>query len=109
MFVMHLPALACALINAGLPNSRLVRDATPPPYRPPPSAPHQSPHHTTSRHQLYHPTRHFRVPSRIPHPPSPLLARSAIGMDTGSVTGGLAAGSHMRDELHVMRDHEEVS
>ncbi|ONM06037.1 cellulose synthase10 [Zea mays] len=28
-------------------------------------------------------------------------------MDAGSVTGGLAAGSHMRDELHVMRAREE--
>ncbi|KAL5223819.1 hypothetical protein ABZP36_010458 [Zizania latifolia] len=28
-------------------------------------------------------------------------------MDTGSVTGGLVAGSHQRDELHVMRSHEE--
>ncbi|KAJ1295263.1 hypothetical protein BS78_01G210200 [Paspalum vaginatum] len=93
------PALACALINAGLPNSRLVRDATPPPYHLPELP---LPHHTTSRRrQLYHPTPP-RVPSPIPHFP----ARS-IGMDTGSVTGGLAAGSHMRDELHVMRAHEE--
>nr|CAB3499427.1 unnamed protein product [Digitaria exilis] len=29
-------------------------------------------------------------------------------MDTGSVTGGLAAGSHMRDELHVMRGNDEL-
>jgi cellulose synthase A len=28
-------------------------------------------------------------------------------MDTGSVTGGLAAGSHLRDEMHVMRGHDQ--
>lgn len=37
-----LPALACALIKAGLPNARLVRDATPPPYRARPVSPHRS-------------------------------------------------------------------
>jgi hypothetical protein len=36
--------LACALINAGLPNPRLVRDATPPPY-PPPRRPPPTSHH----------------------------------------------------------------
>lgn len=105
VFVMHLPALACALINAGLPNSRLVRDATPPPYRPPRRL---TSHHTSRLPSAISPWP-LPCPFTDTSPPQPLVDRSAIGMDAGSVTGGLAAGSHMRDELHVMRAREEVS
>jgi len=74
--------------------------------------PHQSPHpltHTTPPRAISYITLLATSVSLHGYLTPCLLARSAIGMDTGSVTGGLAAGSHMRDELHVMRAHEAVS
>lgn len=61
------------------------------------------PARTRARHQAISPRL---VPVHATSPLLPLpLCSAGRAMDTG---GGLAAGSHMRDELHVMRAQEEV-